>query len=235
MTQTAPVLITGAAGALGRATVAAFRHDGRPMVLVDRELALLEAAFPDLVRVDGCLMLAVDVTDAEAMADAAHAAAGRLGAPSALVHVAGGFDMGPAVHELDRDSWQRMLDLNAWSFVACSRAVVPAMLAARQGRIVAVSARSALHGEANKGAYVAAKSALQRLVESLSLEVRGEGIAVNSVAPSILDTPANRSAMPDADPGLWVAPETVAGCLRFLVSDVAGAIHGQHLVVSGLS
>jgi NAD(P)-dependent dehydrogenase (short-subunit alcohol dehydrogenase family) len=229
------VLITGAAGALGRAAVAAFAARGDRLVLVDRERDALVAAFPDLAGDGRGLLLAGDVTDAGAMQQLAEAAARAGAVPDVLVHVAGGFEMGPAVHELDRASWQRMLDLNAWSLVACARAVVPAMLAAGRGRIVAVSARSAGRGEANKGAYIASKSALQRLVESLSAEVREGGIAVNSVAPSVIDTPANRQAMPDADPARWVSPATLAQCLLFLASDAGGAIHGQHLVVSGLS
>lgn len=100
--------------------------------------------------------------------------------------------------------------------------------------IVAVSARAAARGEANMAAYCAAKSALQRLVESLSAEVREHGIRVNSVAPSIIDTPANRQAMPDADPSRWVSREGLAGTLAFLLSDAARDIHGTHLVVSGL-
>lgn len=235
MTQASCALITGAAGALGRAAVAAFAARGDRLVLVDRDRAALVAAFPHLADDGRSLLVGADVTDAEAMAEVAGAAARHGAVPDVLVHIAGGFEMGPAVHELDRDSWQRMLDLNAWSLVACARAFVPPMLAAGRGRIVAVSARSAAHGEAHKGAYIAAKSALQRLVETLSLEVRERGIAVNSVAPSVIDTPANRQAMPDADPGRWVGPATLAQCLLFLASEAGGAIHGQHLVVSGRS
>jgi NAD(P)-dependent dehydrogenase (short-subunit alcohol dehydrogenase family) len=229
------VLITGAAGALGRAAVAAFAARGDRLVLVDRDRADLVSAFPDLADDGRSLLLAGDVTDADAMLHLVGSAALQGALPDVLVHIAGGFEMGPAVHELDRASWQRMMDINAWSLVACARAVVPSMLAAGHGRVVAVSARSAGHGEANKGAYIAAKSALQRLVETLSLEVRERGIAVNSVAPSVIDTPANRAAMPDADPARWVSPGTLAQCLLFLASDAGGAIHGQHLVVSGLS
>jgi NAD(P)-dependent dehydrogenase (short-subunit alcohol dehydrogenase family) len=235
MKPTPCVLITGAAGALGRAAVAAFAARGDRLILVDRDRAGLVAAFPKLEADGRSLLLAGDVTDADAMAGLVAAAAEAGAVPEVLVHVAGGFEMGPAVHELDRASWQRMLDLNAWSRVACARAVVPAMLAAGRGRVIAVTARSAGQGEAHKGAYIAAKSALQRLVETLSLEVRERGIAVNSIAPSVIDTAANRAAMPDADPARWVSPDTLAQCLLFLASDAGGAIHGEHLVVAGLS
>lgn len=229
------VLITGAAGALGRATVAAFRSDGARLVLVDREVSLLRAAFPDLANDPRCLLLAADVTETASMQHAASVAVQDFGRIDALVHIAGGFTMGEGVHELTRETWDRMVNLNAWSFVACAHAVVPHMRAAGHGRIMAISARSAARGEAKMSAYIAAKSALQRLVESLSAEVREHGISVNSVAPSIIDTPANRADMPDADPARWVAPETLAATLVFLASDAGAAIHGQHVVVSGLS
>lgn len=230
------VLITGAAGALGRAAVAAFRARGDRLVLVDREVSLLHRAFPDLDGDARCLSLAADVTDVASMQHAAAVAQQDFGRIDALVHIAGGFAMGDAVHSLSRAQWDNMMNLNAWSFVACAHAVIPHMLAAgRGGRIVAVSARSAVRGEAQMSAYIASKSALQRLVESLSAEVREQGISVNSIAPSIIDTPANREGMPKADPSRWVAPDTLAQTLAFLTSEVAGAIHGQHLVVSGLS
>jgi len=129
----------------------------------------------------------------------------------------------------------RMMDLNAWSLVAVTQHLVPAMLAQRAGKVVAVTARGAASGSAAMGAYCASKSALQRLVESLSHEVRRGGVNVNSIAPSILDTHANRAAMPAADPSDWVSTAAAACAIAFLASDAAQAIHGQHLVLDGLS
>lgn len=238
MTQTFDdknVLITGAAGALGRAVAATFRERGARLALIDRELSLLHAAFPDLKNDPRHLCLPADVTDQASMHHACATAIQDFGRIHALVHIAGGFTMGEGVHELTRATWDRMLDLNAWSFVCCAHALVPHMLAAGGGRIVAVSARAASQGAARMAAYVASKSALQRLVETLSAEVREHGISVNSVAPSIIDTPANRADMPKADPSRWVAPSTLAEALAFLASDAAAPIHGQHLVVSGLA
>lgn len=225
------VVITGAAGALGRAVAAAFLANNDHLVLVDRDAALLRAAFPELGGDSGHRFVVADVTDPESLTDAL---ATTLDI-DVLVHVAGGFTMGEGVHELSRSTWQQMMDLNAWSFIACAHAVVPGMRARGGGRIIAISARAAAQGAAQMGAYVAAKSALQRLVETLSAETREQGIAVNSVAPSIIDTLANRQAMPDADPARWVAPAALADAVLFLASDSAGAIHGQHLVVAGLS
>lgn len=225
------VVITGAAGALGRAVARHFLDQGARLVLLDREAALLQSAFPGLDEAGGHRLLAGDVTDEAQMAQLL----GLVADIDVLVHVAGGFTMGEKVAELSRATWEHMLALNAWSFVACARAVVPGMAARGRGRIIAVSARAAARGAAAMSAYVASKSALQRLVETLSEEVRDQGIAVNSIAPSIIDTPANRQAMPDADPARWVAPATLAESIAFLASQAGASIHGEHLVVAGLS
>ncbi len=225
------VVITGAAGALGRAVAATFLANGDQLVLIDRDAGLLRSAFPDLDSERGHQFVVADVTDPDGLTQALATVLDI----DVLIHVAGGFTMGEGVHELTRASWQQMMDLNAWSFIACAHAVVAGMRARGRGRIIAISARAAAQGSAQMGAYVAAKSALQRLVETLSAEVRERGIAVNSIAPSIIDTPANRQAMPDADPSRWVPPPVLAETALFLASDAAGAIHGQHLVVSGLS
>lgn len=229
------VLLTGAAGALGREVAAAFLAQGDRLVLLDQDAARLAQAFPALATDARHRLVAADVTSPESLAAALAPAFAALGPAEVLVHVAGGFEMGEGVHEISRASWQRMLDLNAWSFVAITSQVVPAMLQAGRGRVLAVSARGGFKGAAAMGAYAAAKSALQRLVESLSAEVRAKGIAVNSVAPSIIDTPANRAAMPEADASKWVPTSELAATLVFLASPGAASIHGQHLTVDGLS
>lgn len=229
------VVITGAAGALGRAVAARFARDGARLALIDRELAPLQAAFGGMGGTPPPLLHAADVTSPDAMAQAAGVILGALGQVDVLVHVAGGFEMGEPVHALSRAAWQRMMDLNAWSLVAVTGPFLPPMLARGSGRVVAVSARSAAAGVAGMSAYCASKSALQRLVESLSQEVRGAGVHVNSVAPSVLDTPANRQAMPDADPSAWVSTAQAAEAIAFLASAAADAVHGRHLVLDGLS
>lgn len=230
-TSTPPrtVVITGASGALGRAVVQAFADEGANLVLVDRDEAVLRQAFGALG--ERMLPLAADVSTEDAMQRAADATARRFGAADVLVHVAGGFEMGESVHELTRASWDRMMNLNAWSFAALLHAFVPQMLQRGGGRIVAVSAASAVHGAAAKAAYVASKSALQRLVESASLELRDKGINVNSVAPTIMDTPANRAGMPGADTRAWVTTADAARAVAYLASEPARVVHGQHLVL----
>jgi len=119
--------------------------------------------------------------------------------------------------------------------LAMARAVVPQMIRAGGGRIVNVGAYAAQRGVANMGAYVAAKSAVIRLTESMAAELREQNINVNCVLPTIIDTPENRAAMPEVDPGRWVAPEDLAKVIVFLASESARAIHGAALPVTGLS
>jgi NAD(P)-dependent dehydrogenase (short-subunit alcohol dehydrogenase family) len=224
------VAITGAAGALGQAVAHHFFADGARLALIDRDEERLRAVYAG--RIDAPhLWLAADVTAEESMAQTAARILAAVQHVDVLVHVAGGFEMGEAVHALSRASWDRMMNLNAWSFVAVTKAFVPQMLSGGAGKVIAVSARSAEAGLAEMSAYGASKSALQRLVESLSQEVRAKGINVNSIAPTIMDTPANRQSMPHADRSAWVSTAAAAQAIGFLASDAASAVHGRHLVV----
>src|SRR4029434_7385359 len=132
-------------------------------------------------------------------------------------------------------TWQRMLDLNVNTMLNSVAAVVPVMRRAHRGYVVNVGAASAVRGAAKMGTYIAAKSALMRLTESMAAELREEGINVNAVLPTIIDTPANRQSMPNADPARWVAPDALADVIGFLTSDKARAIHGALIPVSGFS
>lgn len=225
------VVVTGAAGALGREVARHFIDRGHSLVLVDLDEAAMRRAYGDVPG--GLRYVATDLTAPGATA----AIAAALGdAPAGvLCNIAGGFAMGAPVHAADGGDWQRMLDMNVSTMLAACRAVVPGMIDAGAGRIVNVAAASATSGKASMGPYVASKSAVARLTESMSLELRGHGINVNAVAPSIIDTPANRAAMPDADPSAWVSPGQLADVIGFLASDAASAIHGAVIPVVGLS
>lgn len=131
------------------------------------------------------------------------------------------------------ETWDFLWALNLRSTLNTCRAVVPAMVARRQGRIINVAAAAALQGQANSAAYAASKSAVVRLTESLSAEVKRPGVNVNAVAPSVIDTPQNRAAMPNADFSLWVTPEALARVSAFLASDAAAPVHGVLLPVFG--
>jgi len=227
------VVITGAAGNLGRAVAAAFDGRGARLVLVDRNREALVQAF----GADGerRLLAPTDLLDAAQVEATVRGAAERFGRIDVLANLAGGFSMGKPVHETDAATLQSLLDLNVGTLLAMSRAVVPRMLAAGGGRIVNVGAYAAVRGAAMMGAYVATKSAVIRLTESMAAELREKNINVNCVLPTIIDTPENRKAMPGADPGRWVAPADLASVIAFLASDAARAIHGAAVPVTGLS
>jgi NAD(P)-dependent dehydrogenase (short-subunit alcohol dehydrogenase family) len=220
------VVLTGASGNLGRAVAAAFEERGANLVLLDRRAGPGDAKH---------LALAVDLLDAQAVQAAVDQAIARFGRVDVLCNIAGGFRMGSPVHETSAEDWNFLLDLNARTVLNTARAVVPRMLAAGGGKIVNVGAYAAQKGAAQMGAYIASKSAVIRLTESMAAELRSRNINVNCVLPTIIDTPENRAAMPDADPRRWVAPRELAEVIVFLASDAARAIHGAAIPVSGLS
>ena len=228
------VLISGAAGVLGHAVAAHFAARGARLALLDRDAAALQVLAQQLSSAMA-LQLATDLLDAAAVAAAVKRVVERHGGIDVAVNLAGGFTMGEPVHETAAATWQRMLDLNVNTMLNSAAAVVPVMRRAGRGAIVNVGAASALRGAAKTGAYTASKSALMRLTESMAAELRDDGINVNAVLPSIIDTPANRAAMPNADPRRWVAPEALAAVIGFLASDDARAIHGALIPVTGLS
>ena len=227
------VIITGAAGNLGQAVAARFAADGANLALLDLKQAALDkvptAGAGDVLRE------VVDLSDTASISAAIGAVIARFGRIDALCNLAGGFHMGEKVHEVPADKWDFMMELNAGSVLRMAQAVVPHMLKAGGGRIVNIGAYSALSGKAEMGAYVASKSAVIRLTETMAAELRSHNINVNCVLPSVIDTPQNRAAMPKADPAKWVAPEALADVLLFLCSPAARAIHGAAIPVVGLS
>jgi len=157
----------------------------------------------------------------------------RFGRIDVLCNLAGGFRMA-AVHETTDEAWQSLFDLNVKTVLNMARSVVPRMLAAGRGFVVNVAAYAALHASASMGPYAASKSAVIRLTEAMSAELREHGINVNCVLPTIIDTPENRRAMPKTDPGRWVDPDDLARIIAFLASPAARAIHGAAIPVTGL-
>ena len=221
-------LITGAAGNLGRALAGALTSEGASLLLMDHHVDHLRSAYGN--EGEGRRFALADLRDAQSVAKALPAGT-RI---DVLCNIAGGFRMGQPVHETTDDTWELMLGLNAKSVINCARAVVPGMIAGGGGKIVNIAALAGLVGKANMGAYSASKSAVIRLTESMSAELRDKGINVNCVLPSIIDTPQNRADMPKVDPRRWVAPEALAAVVLFLASDAARAIHGAAIPVNGL-
>ncbi|MGC9349001.1 MAG: SDR family NAD(P)-dependent oxidoreductase [Anaerolineae bacterium] len=230
------VMVTGAAGNLGRRVAQAFESAGASMVLVDRAPDRLPKLFPEFANSSAHALLgSVDATDPESVERAVEAAIEQFGRIDVLANTVGGYRAGQPVHETPIGTWDFMMNLNARTSFVLSRAVVPKMLEQGGGKIVHVAARAALVGGGNAAAYSASKSAIVRLVESLAAELRHKGINVNCVLPGTIDTPQNRAAMPDADVDRWVAPEAIADVMLFLASDAARAVNGAAVPVYGRS
>jgi NAD(P)-dependent dehydrogenase (short-subunit alcohol dehydrogenase family) len=221
MLQDKVVIVTGANGALGRVAAQLAAQQGAHVIALD-------------LRFDGAPgahQFTLDLTDAAATI----ACVAGLGRVDVVLNIAGGFAMGPSVHETTAEQWDHMTRMNVNTTRNMINAVVPGMLTRGRGSIVNVGALSAREGQANMGAYCVAKSTVMRLTESLSKELRNQGINVNAVLPSIIDTPTNRADMPDADFSRWVTPADLAAVMCFLGSDAARAIHGALLPVTGLA
>jgi NAD(P)-dependent dehydrogenase (short-subunit alcohol dehydrogenase family) len=125
------------------------------------------------------------------------------------------------------------MDLNARTTLLSCQAAVPHMLNTGYGKIINIGARQGMKGLAKAGMYAMSKSAVLRLTEGLSAELKREGINVNAVLPGTIDTPANRKAMPDADHSRWVTPQAISDVILFLASDSASAVHGALIPVFG--
>jgi NAD(P)-dependent dehydrogenase (short-subunit alcohol dehydrogenase family) len=225
------VMITGAAGNLGRAVARAFARRGARLVLVDRAAQRLHEQF-GAASANGLLM-PTDLLDAEAVATAVRQVLGQAGRIDVLCNLAGGFAMGHRVHETGDAELDALFGINVRTMLNAVRAVVPSMLEAGAGRIINVGAMSALRGSAAMGSYCVSKDAVIRLTETMAAELGGQGVNVNCVLPSIIDTPENRAAMPDADPAGWVGADALAEVVVFLASRGARAINGAAIPVTG--
>ncbi|WP_194714767.1 SDR family oxidoreductase [Noviherbaspirillum soli] len=225
------VLVTGAGGNLGRALAQLFARRGARLVLLERDGAHLRRVYGD--DNERQLLLAADLLVQGQVDAAVRAAQERFGGIDVLCNIAGGFRMGPPVHETPDEDWDFLFGLNTRSVVHAVRAVVPGMIASGGGRIVSVAANSALKGVPGMAAYCASKDAVIRITEAMAAELKDKRINVNCVLPSVIDTPENRAAMPDADPGRWVSPDALAEVIAFLASEGARAINGAAIPVVG--
>lgn len=218
------VVVTGAAGALGSALAARLAARGARVVGLDmapfRSEANLELAIGG-----------VDLGDPEAIRRAFATVESRFDSLDGLANIAGGFAW-ETIADGSVDTWERMFKTNVRSCLLTSQASVP-LLRKHGGAIVNVSAAASQRAEKGMGAYTASKSAVSRLTESLAAELKDAGVRVNAVMPSIIDTPANRASMPDADFTRWVTSDALADAIIFLLSDESRAITGALLPVMG--
>ena len=227
------VIVTGAAGNLGRAVARTFAAQGANLVLADVDRTQLESAFG--TDDNRHLLVVANLLDTGGAAGLAQAALKRFGHIEVLCNIAGGFRMGETIHETSDENWNSLFDINTRTLPNTVRAVVPHMLAAGGGKIVNVGAVAAQKGVAQMGAYTAAKGTVIRMTEAMAAELRDKNINVNCVLPTIIDTPENRAAMPEADTAKWVAPADLANVIAFLASDAARAVHGAAVPVTSLS
>ena len=228
------VMITGAAGNLGQAVARAFWDAGAHLVLVDRTAERLSLIYPGWGAHPRIYQAApYDIMDMESVQSLVHRVANHYGRLDILVNTVGGYRAGLPVHLTSLDVYDQMMALNARSAFILSSAVAPVMIAQAAGKIIHVAGKAGLAGSANAAAYSAAKSALIRLTESLSAELKENGIHVNCVLPGTINTPKNREAMPNTDPSRWVEASAVADVILFLASPAARGIHGAAIPVFG--
>ena len=230
------VLVAGGTGGLGRSVTLAFLAAGASVSVTYRneaELSTLKsAAAIHGARLDACT---TDVTDEAAVQQLIAKIVAKHGHLDALVNTVGAYAGGVKLWELEPKVFDQMMALNLRSGFVLSCAVVPAMLRSGKGAIVNVASKAAVDHAAGAAAYAASKAAAVALIDCLAADLKGTGIRANSVLPSIIDTEANRKAMPGADFTRWPKPEDIAQVILFLCSDEAKLIHGASIPVYGES
>lgn len=228
------VLVAGGTSGLGRAVALAFLEEGARVVVTYRSKegfdALKSAAGKSETNLEGH---AVDVTDEIAVRQLVEKIVGKYRRLDAMVNTVGGYAGGTKLWELETKVFDQMLALNLRAGYALSRAVVRAMLKEGRGAIVNVAAKAAFDHAGGAAAYAASKSAAVALMDSLAADLKGSGVRVNSILPSIIDTEVNRKAMPTADFSKWPKPGDIARVILFLCSEDARVIHGAAIPVYG--
>lgn len=227
-------LVAGGTGALGGAVSRALLAEGGAVIVTYRRQQeferLAQAAAADAARLEG---ERIDATDETAVRQLVEAIVARHRRLDALVITVGGYAGGTKLWEDDPQTLDRMLALNLRAAYVLARAVAPVMLGQAGGSIVNVAAKAAVDRPAGAAAYAASKAAALALMDTLAAELAGSGVRVNSVLPSVIDTAANRAAMPQADFTAWPRPEAIARVILFLCSGDAGPIHGAGIPVYG--
>jgi len=223
----AAIVVTGGFGVLGQAVGQRAAAQGWQVALVD----VAAAPQADLTADERFVCFpCADLNDEAATIALFEKIEARFGGIAALANVAGGFTW-VQTEQAGLESWKKMFDMNLGTAVSASRAALPALRRAK-GSIVNIGAYAALKAAGGMAPYTAAKSGVHRLTEAVAEELRKEGVRVNAVLPTIIDTPANRRDMPDADTRLWIAPDELAKIILFLASADAAAINGALLPVT---
>ena len=227
-------VVTGGTGALGQAVTLRFLAEGAvvavPYAVAEERDRLQQRVAPaDRSRL---VMEPVDVTDLAEMRDFAARLVASRRTIDILVAAVGGF-AGGSLLETDAATWKRMLDLNLTTAFSATKAVLPRMVEARYGRVVIVASRAVVPPGPGFIAYTVAKAGAIAFTQALAQEVREQGVTVNAVLPSTMDTPANRAAMPGTDPGKWVSTDEVAAVIHYLTTPSSAAVNGAAVRVPG--
>jgi len=229
MAESKRVVITGAAGALGAAVAHAFATSGAKLGLIDRA-ADSKGLFKDLIA-PSFFLGGVDLTQAADAQRAMDTVVAKLGGIDALVNIAGGFRW-ETIGDGHVETWDFLYSINLKTALCACKAAL-AHLPSGRGRIVNVGAAAAAKAGTGMGAYAASKAGVARLTEALAEELKDKSVNVNAVLPTIIDTPANRAEMPQADFSRWVDPAALADVILFLTSSAARAITGASILVAG--
>ena len=228
------VLVAGGTGGLGRAVSLAFLAESATVVVTYRNeeeyTSLKKAAGGGTSSLSG---QQVDVTDNLAVGKFVQRIVSERGCLEVMVNAVGGYAGATPLWQTDPQVFDRILALNLRAGFVLSHEVVPQMLKQRSGSIVNVASRAAVDHAAGASAYAASKAAAVALFDSLAADLNGTGVRANSVLPSIIDTAANRKAMPEADFTKWPKPEDIAKVILFLCSEDAKLIHGASVPVYG--
>jgi NAD(P)-dependent dehydrogenase (short-subunit alcohol dehydrogenase family) len=228
------VLVAGGTGGLGRAVTLAFLEESAKVMAtfrIQEELdALKSSVGANVANLDG---VSVDVTDEAAVRQLVEKILAKHGRLDAVVNTVGGYSGGVKFWETQSKVFDQMLALNLRSGYALARAAARAMLKQGSGAIVNIAAKAAFDHAAGAAAYAASKAAAVAMLDSLAADLKGSGVIVNSVLPSIIDTEANRKAMPNADFAKWPKPQEIARVVLFLCSEDARVIHGAAIPVYG--
>jgi NAD(P)-dependent dehydrogenase (short-subunit alcohol dehydrogenase family) len=227
------VLVTGGTGALGRSITNAFLESNATVIssyVNDRETRQIQTDSKSMAE-----LVKANITEEEEVNKLVSGILDKYGRIDILVNVVGAYIGGKSVTELEEKEWDLMMTLNLKSAYLMSKYVTRHMVSSKYGKIVHISSRNGLHSEGYDSAYSASKSGLIRLVESLAEETKKVNINVNCIMPTIIDTPANRKAMPQADFNKWVKPEDLTNVVLFLSSDEAKTITGAAIPTFGVN
>jgi NAD(P)-dependent dehydrogenase (short-subunit alcohol dehydrogenase family) len=235
MMQDKVILVTGATGALGRVVARTMAATGARVALTARRQEALDALVDELdAEGSGRVWAqAADLAVAQDVERLVSALAERWGGVDILLNTAGGWRGGVRVADVSEEEWDFMLDMNLRSAFLINRAVLPYMVKQGWGRIVNVGSSSAVAPRARGAQYAVSKAGVVALTAAIAADYRRSGVAANVILPSIIDTPANRRGMPDADTSRWVKPQEIAELMLFLCSEAGGSLNGASVPVYG--